>query len=300
MKKFFTPLLALCLLSNSVNAVTVEIQVLNNQFSPKNANVIVGDVVSFKFSSGFHNAVGSSIPAGAADINSGAPATGVRTYNYTVTEVGTYDYICEIHVLSGMTGSFTASSPLPVSLKSFLVSASADKKPVLTWTTLTEQNVKYFSVRSSVDGSKFAEIGRVAAKGNSIIEQTYSYTHSDVPTKYRYLYYEVVSIDKDGKESFSPIKGYKTGFATRKLIVQFGPNPITRPGQITLQFNAEKEGAMTINVFDINGKKMLTDKLEAMPGLNNGHVHVCDLAPGVYTLQFNYEGLTETKKVVVN
>ncbi len=287
---------------SSTTAAIVEVQVLNNQFSPANVNVFVGDIVSFKFSTGFHNAtsVGYSIPAGATPISSGDANTGVRTYNYTVSQPGTYNYVCEVHADFGMVGTINASTPLPVKLKTFSISATSNGKPVLAWTTLSEEDVNYFSVRTSVDGLKFEEIGKISAKGSSNTEQHYSFTHSDVPVKYRYLYYELVTIDKDGKMSFSPIKTYKTGFAVKKLIVQLGPNPIKRPGQLSMQFNAEKKGTMTVNVYDLSGKKILVDKLGAMPGLNNGHVHVCDLAAGVYTIQFVYEGITENKKIVVN
>ncbi len=306
MKRFFTPLLLVCLLlSNTTKAAFVEILVTSNQFAPSNTNVIIGDVVSFKFSTGFHNAIssGAVIPVGAMEINSGEAITGTRTYNYTVTKAGTYHYYCVNHGTStgiGMVGTFTASAPLPVTLKEFLVVPSAKKLPVLTWRTLTEQNVNYFSVRSSTDGKQFTEIIKVMAKGNSNTEQVYNYTDNKVSNQHRYVYYELVTIDKDGKEGYSPIKLFKTAFAGGVLVVQLGPNPIKKPGQLMVQFNAEKAGSVIVNVFNANGRRELSTKLSAFPGLNNGHVHVCDLAPGIYTLQFNYEGLRETKKIVVN
>ena len=157
------------------------------------------------------------------------------------------------------------------------------------------QNILYTS-----NGIHFSEIAKVPAKGNSNTEQVYSFKDDKLSPKYRYVYYELVTTDKNGKESYSAIKMFKTAFASRSLVVQLGPNPIKRPGQLMIQFNAENAGSMTVNVFDANGKHVLKTNMAAFPGLNNGHVHVCDLAPGIYTLQFNYEGLRETKRVVVN
>src|SRR6266498_4112235 len=122
MKKIFTPILAMGLMLNSAHAKTVIITVTSNQFSPSNTNVIIGDIVSYHFSEGFHNATSSDavIPPGATAIYSGPIATGVRIYNYTVSIVGTYHYYCEAHGTasgSGMAGTFTASAPLPVTLK---------------------------------------------------------------------------------------------------------------------------------------------------------------------------------------
>jgi hypothetical protein len=81
--------------------------------------------------------------------------------------------------------------------------------------------------------------------------------------------------------------------------MQMGPNPIRKPGQLMMQFNAEKYGKLEINVFDASGRKTLHTTLAAMPGLNNGHIHVCDFKPGVYTLQFAFEGLVESKQLVI-
>lgn len=304
MKKSFTLFIVLLFLFSAARATTVVITVTSNQFSPSNANVSVGDIISFHFSEGFHNAtsVGDVIPNGAPNINSGAIATGVRTYNYIVSEPGSYHYYCEAHgsPSGGMAGMFTASGVVPVTLKLFEIITLADKNPLLSWKTLTEQNVAYFSVRSSIDGIHFSEIAKVPAKGNSNTEQVYSFKDDKLSPKYRYVYYELVTTDKNGKESYSAIKMFKTAFASRSLVVQLGPNPIKRPGQLMIQFNAENAGSMIVNVFDANGKRVLKTNMAAFPGLNNGHVHVCDLAPGVYTLQFNYEGLRETRRVVVN
>jgi plastocyanin len=299
MKKSFTLFIVLLLILTVAKATIVNVSVVNFQFNPSNINVVVGDVVRFNFQEGYHNVASTSVPGGAAQISSGGASDAIRSYNYTVSVAGTYEYECQVHPAQ-MSGTITATGVVPVNLKLFEVSALPDKKPMLNWRTLTEQNVSYFSVRSSVDGKNFTEVARVPAKGNSNTEQVYSYKDDNVSPKHRYVYYELVTTDKDGKESYSAIKMFKTAFATAKLVMQLGPNPIKRPGQLMIQFNAENAGSMLINVFDNNGKQVLKTKMAAFPGLNNGHVHVCDLPPGVYTLQFSYEGLRETKKVVVN
>ncbi|CAN5448890.1 hypothetical protein BH10BAC3_BH10BAC3_32070 [soil metagenome] len=306
MKRFFTPLMALCLFAFSrSNAAIVTITVMNFQFNPANTNVTVGDVVRFHFASGFHSATssGASIPAGATPINSGDASSVVRDYDYPVSVIGTYNYYCIVHgdaQGNGMIGTFTVSEPLPVTLNAFAIASAGNKMPVINWSTATEQNVNYFSVRSSTDGINFFEITKVIAKGNSNTILQYSFTDNNASSKHRYIYYELVTIDKDGKESYSSIKIFKTSFASTKLVMQLGPNPIKRPGQLMVKFNAEKSGTMLVNVFDAGGKKAMSLNMTAFPGLNNGHLHVCDLAPGIYTLQFNYEGLRETKKIVVN
>lgn len=299
MKKSFTLFSLLLLLSIVSRADEVNITVTSNQFTPANVNVSVGDVIVFHFNQGYHNAVSTSVPGDAKAIDSGDPSSAVRTFSYTIAVAGTYNYECEVHA-PGMAGTITASGVTPVTLKLFDISTEPDKKPLLSWRTATEQNVAYFSVRSSVDGAHFTEIAKVPAKGNSTSEQQYNYKDNTISPKFRYVFYELVTTDKDGKQYHSPIKMFKTDYAKNKLVAMLSPNPIKRPGQLMVQFNAESEGVMQVNVFDMNGKQVLKTNLSAFPGLNNGHIHVCDLPAGIYTLQFDYEGIRETKRIVVN
>jgi plastocyanin len=292
-----------CLFLHS-KADVVVIEVISNQFSPANVTVQLGDEIRFHFAEGYHNAVsaGAAIPNGAAAINSGEANDAERNYDYLVTLPGVYNYYCEIHgnPNGGMRGQFTASNPLPVTLSSFLVQAQTDKMPQLSWTTLSELNVAYFSLRTSTDGVRFKEVAKIPAVGNSTSEQRYSYTDKKVSTSFHYVYYQLVVMDKDGKETFSGIRQFKTPFGAGKLVVQMGPNPIKKPGQLMLQFNAENNGIMPVNVIDASGRIVMKTTLRAVPGLNNGHVHVCDLPKGMYNLQFTFEGKQETHRVIVN
>lgn len=308
MKKTFTLCIALLVYALNINASVVTITVTSNQFSPANiTNVQVGDVVRFSFTQGFHNAssdnVPNGLPAGAARLYSGNPAVTVRTYDYTVTVPGTYRYICEVHgdalSYSGMIGEFTVQSVLPATLTQFAVANSRDNKPIISWNTSTEQNVQYFSVRSSTDGFTFNEIAKVPAAGNSSTEQTYKYTDQNISNHYTYVYYMLATVNKDGKESLSGMKLYKNSLAAASLITKLGPNPITTPSQLMIQFNSERSGQLYASVYDANGKRVIQTQMSAFAGLNNGHLHACHLPPGNYTIAFSLNGLKEVKKLVI-
>ena len=306
MKKTFFILAAIFFLLNSGKATIVPIQVTNFQFTPANVNVNVGDVVRFNFVAGFHNAttnnVPSGLPAGAAAVNSGMPGS-VTTYDYTVTVAGTYLYVCEVHgnaaLYSGMKGQFTASGTVPILLKKFSLTET-NKKPLLNWVTSMESNSSHFSVRSSIDGIRFTEINRVNAAGNSVTDQYYSFTDNNINYHHRYIYYELAMVDKDGKEKLSEIKMFRNTLTQPSLVNSLGPNPILRPGQLMVYFNSDKKDKMKVNVFDISGKMVFRTEMEAVSGLNSGHIHVCNFEEGIYTIQFSMNGLKETKKVQVN
>lgn len=78
-------------------------------FNPANIpNVTVGDTIRWEWGSGTHTTTSTSVPSGAATWNSPLNST-TTSFEYRVTEAGTYSYQCNIHSAMGMTGTFTAT-----------------------------------------------------------------------------------------------------------------------------------------------------------------------------------------------
>ena len=303
--KLFYALAAFILLHVHVSAqATWTVTVSNNQFSPSTVNAVVGDVVHFVWSQGFHTTTcgsglpGTSLPAGAAAWDS--PMTsGNTTFDYTVNVEGTYNYGCIPHFEFGMTGTIIVSGPLPVKLGAFNVS-SVKNIGLLQWQTYSESNTDYFSIRKSTDGKNFNEIGKVKAAGNSDLPISYTFADNDLGSVYKFVYYELVTVDNDKTESFSPIKTLRnTNITKDNLIVALSPNPITRPGQVQLKFNADKAGDLEVSIFSSTGQRVQQMRLGAFYGLNNGHLHVCDLSKGTYTVVFTMGDKKEVRKIVV-
>ena len=303
MKLFYTALLALVFHCASY-ATTWNVSVTNFSFSPLTVNAVVGDVIQFNWALGTHTTTcgsalpGTSLPAGAAEWD--APITsGATTFSYTVTVPGTYNYACTPHIAFGMKGTITVSGVLPVRFGSFSV-IDNNSSALLQWQTFSELNSQYFSVRKSIDGANFYEIGRVNAAVNSNNEKTYQFSDTDPGKIYKYLYYEIVTVDIDKAESFSVIKTFRNNSITKdNLIVALTPNPITRPGQVQIKFNADKAGIMDVTVYNSTGQMVLKTQVGAFYGLNSGHIHVCDLQKGTYNMVFSFAGKKETRKINV-
>jgi plastocyanin len=85
-------------------------------FSPANLpSVFVGDTIRWVWVNGDHTTTSTTIPLGAATWN--APISfSAQSFEYRITVAGTYNYRCTPHVASGMTGSFTAANPPPLSV----------------------------------------------------------------------------------------------------------------------------------------------------------------------------------------
>jgi plastocyanin len=297
MMKKLLPVL-FCFIFFQSDARTWNVSVENFQFDPSTLNVVVGDVIHFIWVDGGHTTSSSSVPAGAATWD--APMNSLnKLFDYTVTTPGSYTYFCKIHGAGVMSGSFTATGVMPVTLSAFNIS-TRDNKPLLSWTTQTEVNADYFSVRRSTTGTDFKEIGKVIATGNSAVTKNYSFSDETIAPAISYVYYALAIVDKDGKTQLSPIKIYKNKKALTKLIISLSPNPIGDMGHLMLQFNADKTGVMIARLLDMQGKVVLKTELSAEQGVNNGHIHLGDLPAGIYTINFSLDGVSESYRVVKN
>ncbi len=92
-------------------------------FSPSSiTTVVVGDVIHWSWVSGSHTSTSLVIPGGAASWTNGMTSAAAN-FDYTVTTAGTYNYQCNPHSGSGMTGSFVASAATSVDQSSMIYSS---------------------------------------------------------------------------------------------------------------------------------------------------------------------------------
>ena len=280
------------------NATTHNVSVQNFQFSPSTINVSVGDVIHFVWVAGTHTTTSTSVPAGADAWDAPIDATHT-TFDYTVAQPGSYSYQCSFHASFGMVATIAATGVVPVTLSAFNITTQ-NNRPLLTWTTETEINADYFSIRKSIDGTDFHEIGKVSATGNSSVQKSYSFSDDKISLGVTYVYYALAIVDKDGKTQLSPIKVYKNKNALPKLIIFLSPNPVSGMGHLMFRFNADKPGIMIAKLIDAQGKLVLKEELSAVQGINNGHIHLSNVPAGIYTIYFTLDGINESYRIVKN
>src|SRR5205823_7768905 len=164
-----------------------------------------GDIVRFTWVDGFHTTTSTSVPAGAAtwdhNLDNSNP-----TFDYTITVAGSYSYQCNPHAALGMVGTFSvaATGIAPVKLVNFAAIAFSNTVR-LSWKTLTETSTDHFSVQISYDGINFAEAGTVKAAGNSTSELTYSFTVANISPSKRFIYFRLLTVDKDKIAQYSDV-----------------------------------------------------------------------------------------------
>lgn len=297
MKKIYTLASLLFILQISFAQTTFTVHVSNYQFNPSTVNAHVGDKIKWVWDNGFHTTTSTGVPSGADTWNAPLQTAGA-SFTYTLNVAGNYTYECSVHPTL-MQGTITVTGTLPVVLNGFNVISAKTNTALVSWSTASEINTDHFEIMRSTDDKSFVKIGNVAAAGNSSSIHNYSYTDNAVPNNTRFIYYYLSVVDKDGKKTFSNIQMFANINSVPRLIVSLSPNPITRPGHLMLQFNAEKAGAMHVQLYNASGKLIKEDDLSAVEGLNNGHFHIGDVTAGVYTVIFSMNGRKESYKIVV-
>jgi hypothetical protein len=139
-----------------------------------------------------------------------------------------------------MTGKIIVSSPLDAAMGTFALNWE-NAKAVLTWNTDKATDASYFSIQRSLDGSSFTEVAKVQPTSSN----NYKYTDPTSAAS-KYVYYQLQLVQKSGNSQLSDIKMLTNPAAVSKLITSISPNPISSPGHLMLQFNADKEGKMLV------------------------------------------------------
>jgi len=292
MKKTLLLTAIISVVMNAAFATTHKIKVSDYQFSPKTVNAVVGDKIEWVWVNGKHTTTSTSIPNNANPWDKSINKNH-QMFTYTVKQAGTYKYQCNFHFSIGMVGTIKVSRTLEPGLNSFDVDES-DENAILNWKTESSQDIKYFSVQKSIDGDNFTEIAKVYAD----FSNQYKFT-DNTKTSSKYIYYEIEMINIKGESQLSEIKMYTQKTASFKLITSISPNPISNADHLMLQFNANKEGIMQVQLYNETGTLVNQTQMTANIGLNNGHFHLGNLIPGTYYIVCTLNGIKEKHTVIV-
>lgn len=187
----------------------------------------------------------------------------LRANKTSVTNQGAYS-----------TTSINPSNVLPLDFVSF--KAVKDNNAIsLNWQTANEVNTSHFNVLHSTNGTNWAVVGTVGAKG--LASNSYSYKHIS-PTSGD-NYYKLQQVDANGDFTLSEIK--IVAF-TLSAAVKVYPNPVAETLNIQLP-NVAK--AVNYSIYNTTGQKV-------KEGVINSGYHAVDvnaLAKGVYFVKMDDE-----------
>jgi len=212
--------------------------------------------------------------------------------------LGTYEFQLETTDAQGaktqdVVAVYSSATMLPNRLTYFKGNATAGT-PKLLWGTSQEQDNDHFDIERSADGKSFTVIGVVAAGGNSMLQQTYSYT--DQQGYGGTLYYRLKLVNTSGKTTmYSPVVRIESNRSKAKL--EYFPNPVQ--DNISVLINDEHKGLLQLRLISMDGKVLIQKQWMKKEELITTVMDVKRLVAGIYLLEVTIgDQLREIRKVV--
>ncbi len=87
--------------------IKYSVNLLSGTFSPSSLTIAIGDTVEWTNSSGFHNVNGTIATFPSNPEGFGNNVSNSWSFSYVFNTAGNYNYQCDVHVSSGMTGTLT-------------------------------------------------------------------------------------------------------------------------------------------------------------------------------------------------
>ena len=183
---------------------------------------------------------------------------------------------------------------IPVELTSFSALTNVNDV-ILNWQTATEINNQGFEIQRSSDG-EFEKIGFVPGHGTTTETQSYIFIDENVlPGEYSY---RLKQMDYDGTTEYSNIVEVDVTQPIEYSLSQNYPNPFNP--STTISYSISKDGLVTLKVYDILGKEVVTLINEVQSaGTMNITFDASELSSGVYYYQLVSGEFTSTKKLIL-
>lgn len=146
----------------------------------------------------------------------------------------------------------------------------------LEWATASELNSDVFVVERSENGTRFSEIGKVDAAGES--DDLLEYSFTDANPISGAAYYRLREIDLDGTEMFSDIILVRS--SDKEVTVEVFPNPTAE--SITIRGAEDFTTGTTIDFYAADGRLVKT----VVPTIGTQiQVDLSDLTTGMYLIR---------------
>ncbi|MDZ7724949.1 MAG: T9SS type A sorting domain-containing protein [candidate division KSB1 bacterium] len=194
--------------------------------------------------------------------------------------------------------SYTANfeQVIPVELAAFSVTQSVDGV-LLTWQTATETNNYGFQIqRAGASQADWQVIGFVPGAGTSSAAKEYSFLDT-VPASDRSYYYRLKQVDTDGSFEYSPVREFKAVPHEFALQQNF-PNPFNP--QTTISYELKKETHVTLEVYDLLGKRIQVLIDRTMPaGSHHITLNASQMSAGTYFYKMSTGPYTKIRKMTL-
>lgn len=185
---------------------------------------------------------------------------------------------------------------VPVELISFSAE-TRDNNVILQWATASEVNNAGFEVQRKNGNQDWLALSFIEGSGTTQQVQHYLYTDNAVlPANYTY---RIKQIDYDGMFKYSNIVSINVGVSPAEfLLAQNYPNPFNPATKIN--YSTAVEGLVTLRVYDITGKEIITLVNEHKAAGNyKVNFDASEFASGVYFYRLESGSSMQVKKMIL-
>jgi hypothetical protein len=166
------------------------------------------------------------------------------------------------------------SSAVPVNIHVFTAKKNGQVND-LRWETSNEQNLSHYVVEKSNRGNAgFTNLGKIYASGSS------AYMFTDMIPFRGMNFYRLRAVDHDGREIISEIRSVNNEGVGSFVIF---PNPARE--KLNISYDAGQSGEGMLQVFNTDGKLMLSKKVNLQQGRNLLEITDLSMPSGSYVLK---------------
>jgi hypothetical protein len=179
---------------------------------------------------------------------------------------------------------------VPVKLISF-DGKSENNAISLNWKTASETNSDYFEVLklSDIQGSS-TTLGTVKSTGNS--SSLKNYTFRDYNPKAGVNYYQLKQVDFDGTTAPSSV------IAVNNRLIENIFQLSASSNDLTYMIDAAKSGKASLEIFSLNGQKLLSKNVDLREGLNTDKITIANFENGIFIARLTLDRKVISKKFV--
>lgn len=178
-------------------------------------------------------------------------------------------------------GAGIEMAPLPVTFISFDAHVF-NEGIILNWSTATESNSKEFVIQRSSDGTRFENIGTVAAAGNSNSGLDYSFNDLQIrDLTGRTVFYRIKENDKDGQYIYSEVRKVTIPGTMNRFMLLY--NPVRN--EALFNYTATGREQVMIRVIDQLGRPVIVSQQMVNSGNNQIRIRTNNIAQGIYEVQ---------------
>lgn len=184
-------------------------------------------------------------------------------------------------------------APLPVELTSFEATCMSNDV-FITWSTASEKNNLLFTIERSTDGIHYTGIATVNGSGNSGSTMHYNYTDAGSNTD-EVLYYRISQTDNTGTGKVLKTISISGCGETRDQVHVYN----TTDGSVYMQAILNHDDDFTWTVYDMLGRRIISDDVHAVKGANTIKLPVGTLSQAWYMLHLQGSSEQVNQKVYI-